>query len=446
MTAASIVIAALCALWVVQAVLVFVHLAQIRDLAKLTPPDPARWPKVSVISAARNEAEGIGRSLESRLSDGYPDLEVVIVDDRSEDATPEIIADFAGRDPRVRAVRVDELPDGWLGKVHALAAGVEASTGEWLLFSDADVTVEPGMLARSVAYCEAQKLDLLALVPEFRSGSLIVNALWAIFMRVIAMAVSPAAVRDPHSKAAMGSGGYTLVRRSAYDATPGLEHLRLETADDVALGVMVKQAGGRCDFLNGRHAASVNLYASPREFFEGVEKNGSSLAGTPFWLLALVFRGLACLEFSPLIARGRGVRFRLGMADVAGRRYDGSGDGCHRGGAPPQHRHGVAGHAVAHRVATDGRRRAPLGVAVPQTRGRGVARDLLSQGRRARGAALQDALAEEPTQRLCSSARSASATSTATITANSSERPSIQAANPPRTIATIATIPTAHSR
>lgn len=307
MTAASVLIAALCALWVVQAALIFRHLTQIRDLASLAPPDPAMWPKVSVISAARNEAADIGRSLASRLADGYPDLEVVIVDDRSDDGTPQIIADFARRDPRVRAVRVDELPDGWLGKVHALAAGVEASTGEWLLFSDADVTVEPGMVARSVAYCEAEHLDLLALVPEFRSKSLVVNALWAIFMRVISLVVSPAAVRDPGSKTAMGSGGYTLVRRSSYDATPGFSHLRLETADDVALGVMVKQAGGRCDFLNGRHAASVCLYASPREFFEGVEKNGSSLAGTPFSLLALVFAGLGCLEFSPLIAVGVGL-------------------------------------------------------------------------------------------------------------------------------------------
>ena len=303
MTVVSIVIAAFCALWVVQATLVFLHLAQLRDLAKLTPPDPPRWPSVSVISAARNEAADIAESLTSRLSDGYPGaLEVIVVDDRSDDTTPQIIAEFASRDPRVRPVRVDELPDGWLGKVHALQRGVDIATGEWLLFSDADVRIEPGALGKAVAHCEADGFDLLALVPEFRSRSAIFYVLWAIFMRTIAMAISPAAVRNPASKVAMGSGGFTLLRRTALDATPGFEHLRLETGDDVSLGAMVKGAGGRCDFVNGRSAASVSIYDSLGEFYRGVEKNGSSLASLPFWLVAVVFALLGCLEYSPLVA------------------------------------------------------------------------------------------------------------------------------------------------
>jgi glycosyltransferase involved in cell wall biosynthesis len=301
-TIASIVIAAFCALWVVQAALVFKHMEELRDLAELSPPEPPTWPLVSVISAARNEAADIADSLSSRLSDGYPNLEIIIVDDRSDDATPQIIAEFARRDPRVRPVRVDELPPGWLGKVHALQRGVEAASGAWLLFSDADVLVEPDMLGKAVAHCEAEGYDLLALVPEFRSRSWVVGVLWAIFVRVMAMPVSPRAVRDPSSPVAVGSGGYTLVRRPAFDATPGFEHLRLETADDMSLGLMVKRAGGRCDYLNGRHAASVSIYDSLGAFYRGVEKNGSSFGGLPFWLLAGVFLLLGCLEYSPLIA------------------------------------------------------------------------------------------------------------------------------------------------
>ena len=187
-------------------------------------------------------------------------------------------------------------------QVHALQRGVEAATGEWLLFSDADVRAEPGMLGKAVAHCEAEGYDLLALVPEFRSRSGIFYVLWAIFMRVIAMAISPASVRNPATKLAMGSGGFTLVRRSTFDATPGFEHLRLETADDVSLGAMVKSAGGRCDFANGRGVASVSIYDSLGEFYRGIEKNGSSLASLPFWLVAVVFALLGCLEYSPLAA------------------------------------------------------------------------------------------------------------------------------------------------
>lgn len=302
-----VAIASFCALWVVQAALVFRNVTQLRDLARLSPPDPPAWPSVSVIIPARDEAADLAESLDSRLSDGYPDLELIVVDDRSSDATPDIIAEFARRDPRVRPVRVDELPEGWLGKVHALATGVKCARGDWLLFSDADVRVEPGMLSRAVAHCMAENHDLLALIPEFRSRSGIVDALWAIFLRTLMLVFSPAAVRDPSSKMVLGSGGFTLVRRTTFDATSGFEHLRLETADDVSLAVMVKQAGGRCDLVNGCRAVSVSIYDSLGAFFRGVEKNGSSLATVPFWLVATVFALFGCVEYSPIAAGVAGV-------------------------------------------------------------------------------------------------------------------------------------------
>jgi hypothetical protein len=311
-TVLAVIVAAFCCVWFPQAAVVARNLGQMRDLAKLTPPDPPRWPSVSTIIPARNEAADIAVSLASRLADGYPNLELVVVDDRSEDETPHILAEFAARDERVRAVRIDDLPDGWLGKVHALDCGVRQATGDWLLFSDADVVIEPGMLARAVAHCEAEGFDLLALVPEFRSKSGGVDLLWAIFIRVMSMAASPDAVRNPASKVAVGSGGFTLVRRSAFDRTAGFEHLRLETADDMALGTMVKAAGARCDYVNGRGAVSVSIYDDLPAFFRGVEKNGSSLVGRPFAVVALVFALLGCVEYSPLVALGLGLGAHIG--------------------------------------------------------------------------------------------------------------------------------------
>ena len=318
MTVFAIIVAAFCCLWIAQAAMVFRSLSQIRDLAKLTPPDPECWPRVSTIVPARNEATDLAASLESRLSDGYPELEIIVVDDRSEDGTPQIIAGFSAKDDRVRSVRVDELPDGWLGKVHALQRGVELATGEWLLFSDADIELTPGMLGRAIAHCEAGGLDLLALIPEFRSKSGAVDLLWAIFVRVMAIAASPDAVRNPRSKVAVGSGGFTLVRRSAFDRTPGFEHLRLETADDMALGAMCKAAGARCDYVNGRGAASVSIYDNLPAFFHGVEKNGSSLAVAPFVAVAAAFAFLGCLEYSPLVALGVGLGAHIGWLALLG--------------------------------------------------------------------------------------------------------------------------------
>jgi cellulose synthase/poly-beta-1,6-N-acetylglucosamine synthase-like glycosyltransferase len=262
---------------------------------------------VSTIVPARNEATDLPASLASRLADGYPNLEVIVVDDRSDDETPRILAEFSASDMRVRAIRIDELPDGWLGKVHALDRGVREASGEWLLFSDADIVLAPGALARAVAHCEAQGFDVLALVPEYHSRSRMVDVLWAIFVRVMALAVNPDDVRDKRSPVAVGSGAFTLVRRSALDRTPGFEHLRLETADDMALGAMLKAAGARCEYMNGRGAASVSIYDDVHAFFRGVEKNGSSLAHVSLPVLVGIFALLGCVEYSPLVAIAVGV-------------------------------------------------------------------------------------------------------------------------------------------
>ncbi len=320
MLAIAVVIAAFCLVRVPEAALVFKHLAELEDLDSLDPPPPARWPRVSAVVPARDEAAGIAASLASRLAGGYPDLEIIVVDDRSADATPRIVAEAAARDPRVRFVRVDELPPGWLGKVHALDRGVSAATGEWLLLSDADVVVAPGTISRAVALCELRGLDLLAMAPAFRSRSAAVNVAWAILLRATATALSPRAVRDSSSRRAMGSGGFTLARRAAFDRTPGFERLRLETADDVGLAAMVKRAGGRCDFVNGRRAAGVSIYDDLAGFFRGVEKNGATLAGTPFVAVAAGFVLFGCVEYAPLVATAVGFvseRQWLGWLGVA---------------------------------------------------------------------------------------------------------------------------------
>ena len=302
MTTLAIAVAVFCAIWWIQIALVARNLSGLHDLAQLAPPDPARWPRVSTIVPARDEAAGMPASLSSRLADGYPDLELIVVDDRSTDDTPRILAEFAARDSRVLPVRVDVLPHGWLGKVHALDEGVKRATGEWLLFSDADVELEPGTLARAVAHCEAEGVDALALLPEFGLTGGLADAAMGVFARVLTMAVDPRAVRDPRSKVAAGAGAFTLVSRPAYHASPGFEHLRLETADDVALGVMLKASGARVDFLGGRHAARVVIYDSLASLMRGIEKNGSSLARTPFPLMVLAFALIGCLEYSPFVA------------------------------------------------------------------------------------------------------------------------------------------------
>lgn len=291
-----------CVLWFVQATLMFLHISRLRTVARLDTPSPARWSTVSVIVPARDEALTIGEALKSRLDDDYPALQIVAVDDRSTDGTDAIIAEIAEQDPRVTPLRIDTLPEGWLGKVHALDRGITQATGEWLLLSDADVHIARGGLRKAIAYCEAEGLDFLALVPEFRSRSFAVDVLWSVFMRVLATFVDPARVRDPRSRTAMGSGAFMLARRSTYDRTPGFAHLRLDTTDDLSFGVMMKRAGARCDFANGRGIARVSIYDSVGGFFRGVEKNAGSLVRAPLVAVLALLGAAGFVELSPFIA------------------------------------------------------------------------------------------------------------------------------------------------
>jgi len=268
---------------------------------------------------ARDEAQDVGRAVGSRLSDDYPDFEVVLVDDRSTDGTGDAARQAGGNDPRFTLVRVDELPAGWLGKVNALQQGYQRATGEWLLFSDGDVVVETGTLRRAIGFCENEDIDQLALVPSFQSGSFLMDGAWTVFLRGLFAMVDPAKVRDPTSKIVLGSGGFNLVRRSAFQATGGFPHLRMETADDVALASIVKRAGGRVEMIDGARNATVANYRSIAELLRGIEKNGSTTAAIPFPLLLAAFVVLGAVLFAPMaaLALGSGGLRSLGMVALA---------------------------------------------------------------------------------------------------------------------------------
>ena len=157
--------------WVIAAVAV-VALAQLwwgrlripalRDV----PPIGSRAPRVSIIVAARNEERHVESAARAFLALDYPDLELLVVDDRSTDATPAILARIAAEDARLRVVRVDSLPAGWLGKNHALHHGASLASGTLLLFCDADVVLRPDALARAVRLLELRGADHLAVAPD----------------------------------------------------------------------------------------------------------------------------------------------------------------------------------------------------------------------------------------------------------------------------------------
>jgi glycosyltransferase involved in cell wall biosynthesis len=243
-----------------------------RSLSEDPAPDPAEWPRLSVVVAARDEADTLEGALGTLLTASYPDLELVLVNDRSTDGTGALMERLAGRDPRVRVVHVRALPAGWLGKVHALEVGTRAATGDWVLYTDADVHHLPGCLERAVAVALAERLDHLTLWPTMVARSVFLRAL------ILSFGVSLLAMTRPHrvgpgSRAFFGIGAFNLVRRSFFARTAGFEWLRMELADDMAVSKLVVDAGGRSGWRTARDHLRLEWYPTLGAMVRGLEKN-----------------------------------------------------------------------------------------------------------------------------------------------------------------------------
>jgi cellulose synthase/poly-beta-1,6-N-acetylglucosamine synthase-like glycosyltransferase len=247
----------------------------IRHLADL-PPLEEPLPRVSILIPARNEERNVEAALRSVLALDYGNLEIDVVDDRSTDRTGEILDRMAAAEPRLRIVHVRELPPGWLGKNHALWLGAEKATGEFLLFTDADVVLEPTVLRRAVGAMVRDGLDHLTAAPEIERPSVLFEMFIGTFSLFFALFVKPWKAKDPGSPRHVGIGAFNLVRASAYRAVGGHRAIAMRPDDDLKLGKLLKKNGFRQEFLFGVRMLKVEWYASIRELVQGLMKNAFS--------------------------------------------------------------------------------------------------------------------------------------------------------------------------
>jgi hypothetical protein len=219
-------------------------------LDALPADDTAAAARVSVVIAARDEADGIEASVRHLLAQRGVTLEVIVVSDRSGDATAAIVSRLAADDPRVRLVEVTALPERWLGKTHALHVGAQAATGDWLLFTDADCLLHPEVIARALRVAARDRVDHVALTPAPIAATTGGYAWHYVFICGLIDWFERA--NTDRSGGYVGFGAFNLVRASTHRTFGGHEALRLTVLDDVRLGLLVRRAGGRCrGFLGG---------------------------------------------------------------------------------------------------------------------------------------------------------------------------------------------------
>ena len=265
---------------------------------------PASHPRVSIIVPARNEEEDIEQGLAGLLALDYHNYEVIAVNDRSTDRTGEIMEKVAASSAAhgcLRVVHVSELPSGWMGKTHAMwSAGLQA-TGDWLLFTDADVLFKPDVLRRALTYAETENADHVVVFPRMimkRPGE---RMMIAFFQTLFTFGHRPWRVADPDTNDHMGVGAFNLVRRTAYEAVGTYKALRMEVLDDMKLGKVLKNARFRQRNVFGDDLISIRWAKGAMGVVDNLTKNFFAILSFQWWRTLASLFGLLFLNLGPFL-------------------------------------------------------------------------------------------------------------------------------------------------
>ena len=342
--------------WIAGSILGLVWLSRIVDaalgmprIADITRPEWDRKPataegepRVSIIVPACNEEKHIRETLTRLLGLEYANYEVIAVNDRSTDRTGQIMdeiaagaecgADIPVRVPaasalqteadrnvhptRLKVIHIPELPPGWLGKTHAMWTAGKQASGDWLLFTDADVLFKPDSLRRAMAYAESEKADHVVLFPRMIMKSPGDRMMIAFFQALFVFGHRPWKVADPDARDHMGVGAFNLVRRPVYEAVGTYQALRMEVLDDMKLGKVVKNAGFSQRNVFGADLISLRWAEGAFGVVNNLTKNFFAVMSFQWWRTVASIFGLAFLE--PRSVSRRLACSRMGTASLRG--------------------------------------------------------------------------------------------------------------------------------
>ena len=303
--------------WIAGCLLAFAWFSRIVDAAmgmpKITDVTKPEWnrkpatangdPRVSIIVPARDEEETIAETLRRLLTLDYDNFEIIAVNDRSTDRTGTIMAAAARPNTleRLRVIHIQELPEGWLGKTHAMWTAGEQATGDWLLFTDADVLFKPDSLRRVITYAESEKADHTVLFPQMIMKQPGEKMMIAFFQTLFMFGHRPWKVADPRTKDHIGVGAFNLVRRSAYQAVGTYKALRMEVLDDMKLGKVIKAAGFRQRNVFGADLISIRWAKGAMGVVRNLTKNFFAVLSFEWLRTILSAIALAFLNLGPFI-------------------------------------------------------------------------------------------------------------------------------------------------
>jgi hypothetical protein len=279
-------------------------LGSLRDVLAVPPLAPlepgraraARAPRVSAVIPARDEEARIEGTVRRLLAQAGVEVEVLVADDRSQDRTGALVAALAAADPRVRTLRIDALPDGWLGKPHACQRAAELARGDWMLFTDGDVHLAPDVLARALELAARERADHVVLAPGAAQATFAARAVLAGF--ALGLVGPMARCNRDERRGWVGIGGFNLVRAEAWRAVGGHAALRYEVVDDMKLGLLLARAGFRTRARTAQQDVVAAWGARVGDVLRLLEKNQFAYFGYSVPLALFVCAALGALWLS----------------------------------------------------------------------------------------------------------------------------------------------------
>lgn len=230
-------------------------------------------PSVSIILSALNEEKIIEQTVKCLLKLDYPHLEIIAINDRSSDQTPYILEKLKSKYLQLQVYHIDKLPVGWLGKNHALNFAAQKASGDWLLFTDADVIMKPLILKKAMSYCLENQIDHLTINEPHVRHRFWLKVLMLGCYTTYCMVMKPWRIRYSWSKKYLGHGAFNLVRKTAYTQSGGHAAIAMECLDDLMLGKLLKKNGFKQDIVDGTELIEREWYSSAKEMVNGLNKN-----------------------------------------------------------------------------------------------------------------------------------------------------------------------------
>lgn len=277
-----------------------VGLRSMTKLSEIFPLGKDGHPLVSIIVPACNEEENVEQAMRTLLSQDYEHFEVIAVNDRSTDKTGEILDGISSEDKRLRVIHINKLPQGWMGKIHALHRGAKEAGGEYLLFTDGDIMMERTTLSRALNRMISDHLGHLTMLFKNSSPGWLLNSLILDAGSGLCQMLRPWLAKNEKSWFFVGVGAFNMVKKEVYEAIGGHYSIKMQPIDDIMLGKIIKEKGYKQECLLGYDMVTVPWYSSVGHMVDGLMKNVLGIINYRFILVPVLISVLFCSNILPL--------------------------------------------------------------------------------------------------------------------------------------------------